>query len=93
MKVVNHGVPEAVMEEMMKVAEEFFQLPAEDKLHLYSNDYRQRTRVSTSFNASKEDVLHWRDYLRHPCHPLEDHIDSWPEKPPSYRYISKHPKF
>ncbi|KAF9605623.1 hypothetical protein IFM89_017966 [Coptis chinensis] len=87
-EVVNHGVSEHLMESMLEVAKEFFQMPEEDKMHLYSNDFRKRTFLSTSFNATKEDVLHWRDYLRHPCHPLEDHMESWPSKPPSYREIT-----
>ncbi|XP_077252085.1 protein DMR6-LIKE OXYGENASE 1-like [Tasmannia lanceolata] len=87
-EVVNHGVSDKLMDEMIKVAEEFFQMPVEDRAHLYSDDYHKRTRVSTSFNVSKEDKLHWRDYLRHPCYPMEDHIESWPNKPSSYKKIA-----
>ncbi|KAF5204390.1 Dmr6-like oxygenase [Thalictrum thalictroides] len=87
-EVINHGVSEAIMEDMMKVADEFFQLPVEDKLHLFSTDYRKRTLLSTSFNATKEATMHWRDYLRHPCNPLEEHINSWPTNPSSYRDVA-----
>ncbi|KAF5182629.1 Dmr6-like oxygenase, partial [Thalictrum thalictroides] len=32
--------------------------------------------------------MHWRDYLRHPCNPLEEHINSWPTNPSSYRDVA-----
>ncbi|KAF8401866.1 hypothetical protein HHK36_012813 [Tetracentron sinense] len=45
LKVVNHGVSEALMDDMMRVADEFFQIPTENKAQLFSNDYHKRTRV------------------------------------------------
>ncbi|XP_068665041.1 protein DMR6-LIKE OXYGENASE 1-like [Aristolochia californica] len=87
-KIDIEELEDGLMEKMMRVAEEFFEMPMEDRAHLYSNDYNRRTRVSTSFNVGKEETLHWRDYLRHPCHPLEDYIDSWPTKPEFYREIT-----
>eukprot|EP01018_Ginkgo_biloba_P034491 Gb_32886 [translate_table: standard] len=47
-----------------------------------------QVRVSTSFNIRTEEVLNWRDFLRRPCHPLEDYIGSWPQKPSTYREIA-----
>lgn len=87
-QIVNHGVPEAVMKSMMGIAKEFFEMPVEDRACLYSEDPNQRVRLSTSFNIGKEKVLNWRDYLLHPCHPLEEVIGSWPEKPAAYREIA-----
>ncbi|KAF6153025.1 hypothetical protein GIB67_004242 [Kingdonia uniflora] len=89
-QVANHGVSEALMGDMMEIAEEYFDMPLEDEVHLCTNDYRKRTRVCTRFcNTSNKDVhMHWRDYLRHPCYPIEYHIDSWPNNPSSYRYIA-----
>jgi len=87
-QIVNHGVPEATMKSMMGIAKEFFEMPVEDRACLYSEDTNQRVRLSTSFNISKEKVLNWRDYLLHPCHPLEEFIGSWPEKPAAYREIA-----
>jgi isopenicillin N synthase-like dioxygenase len=87
-QIVNHGVPEIVMKSMMEIAKEFFEMPVEDRAYLYSEDTNQRVRLCTSFNISKEKVLSWRDYLLHPCHPLEDVMNSWPEKPTAYREIA-----
>lgn len=84
-QIVNHGVPEAVMKNMMEVAKEFFEMPVEDRVRYYSEDRNQPTRVGTSVNLSKEKVLNWRDYLTHTCQPLEEVISSWPEKPAAYR--------
>ncbi|KAK8674451.1 hypothetical protein V6N13_112742 [Hibiscus sabdariffa] len=90
-QVVNHGVPEDVMNGSMDVFKEFFEMPAEDKATmLHSEDPRNRCRLSTS---STEKVHHWRDKLRHPCHTLQDCIKHWPEKPIRYNLalgLSKH---
>ncbi|KAB5556021.1 hypothetical protein DKX38_006930 [Salix brachista] len=34
-----------------------------------------------------EDVHLWRDNLRNSCHPLEECIQHWPEKPARYRHV------
>ncbi|KAK8717966.1 hypothetical protein V6N13_045216 [Hibiscus sabdariffa] len=88
-QVVNHGVPEDLMKESMDVLKEFFEMPAEDKAVLYSEDPRNRCRLSTSsVNYAREKVHHWRDNLRHPCLPgLEDCIQLWPQKPIRYREV------
>lgn len=41
-----------------------------------------------SIDYVKEKVLFWRENLRHPYHPLEDHIQFWPRNLTSYRYIT-----
>eukprot|EP00253_Pinus_taeda_P006253 PITA_06253 len=87
-QIVNHGVPKNVMESMMGIAKEFFEMPIDDRACLYSEDIKQPVRLSASFNPSKDQVLNWLDYLTHPCHPLEEVIGSWPEKPAAYRDIA-----
>jgi len=87
-QIVNHGVPDTVMKSMMGIAKEFFEMPVEHRACLYSEDRKQRVRLSTSFDILKEKVHHWRDYLTHPCHPLEEFMGSWPEKPAAYREIA-----
>eukprot|EP01018_Ginkgo_biloba_P034490 Gb_32876 [translate_table: standard] len=89
-QIVNHGMGEKVMKDMMDVGREFFEIPVQDRAHLYSEDPMQQVRVSPSINIRKEEVLNWRDYLRHPCHPLEHFIDSWPQKPSAYRDAAKY---
>ncbi|KAL4191374.1 hypothetical protein AMTRI_Chr07g80220 [Amborella trichopoda] len=75
-QIMNHGVPEDVIQEMLGVATEFFEMPIEERAKLYSEDPKTQVRVQL-----------WRDFLRHPCHPLEDYIDSWPQMPENYRYL------
>ncbi|KAK9910073.1 hypothetical protein M0R45_034048 [Rubus argutus] len=84
-QVKNHGVKEAVIDNVMAVAKEFFHLPASERMKVYSEDPYKTVRLSTSFNVKAEDVPSWRDYLRLHCHPLEDYIHEWPSNPPSFR--------
>jgi isopenicillin N synthase-like dioxygenase len=85
LEVKNHGVEEAVIDNVMAVAKEFFHLPASERMKVYSEDPYKTVRLSTSFNVKAEDVPSWRDYLRLHCHPLEDYIHEWPSNPPSFR--------
>ncbi|KAH1106121.1 hypothetical protein J1N35_009889 [Gossypium stocksii] len=87
-QVVNHGIPKNLVTDTMNVFKEFFELPAEDKVSVYSNDLKRPCRLYTSSsNYDHENVHLWRDNLRHPCHPLEDCIKIWPQKPTRYREI------
>jgi 2'-deoxymugineic-acid 2'-dioxygenase / mugineic-acid 3-dioxygenase len=70
-QVVNHGVPEQVMQDMEVVCE-FFRLPAEDKAHLYSEsaDRHRTNRIFTGATYETDGEQYWRDCLRAPCPPL-----------------------
>ncbi|XP_059066718.1 protein DMR6-LIKE OXYGENASE 2-like [Cryptomeria japonica] len=87
-QIMNHGVSETVMKSMMDIAKEFFEMPVEDRVSLYSEDAQQAVLVSTSFNVTKDEFFEWKDYLRHPCHPLEKFINSWSQKPAVYREVA-----
>ncbi|CAN0922771.1 Protein DOWNY MILDEW RESISTANCE 6 [Linum grandiflorum] len=84
-QVINHGVGLEAKEEMLRVATEFFELPVEEKMKIYSDDPSKTMRLSTSFNVKKEKVHNWRDYLRLHCHPLPKYAPEWPSNPPSFR--------
>ncbi|CAK7346418.1 unnamed protein product [Dovyalis caffra] len=86
-QVINHGVPEDLMNNAMSVFKEVFEMPAEDQASIYSEDPNRSCRLFTSsFQYCQEDVHYWRDYLKHPCHPdLDQNIQQWPEKPTGYR--------
>ncbi|KAL2921636.1 Protein DOWNY MILDEW RESISTANCE 6 [Bienertia sinuspersici] len=84
-EVTNHGVSKEIVGEMQRVAQEFFKLPVEEKMKLYSDDPTKTMRLSTSFNVNKEEVHNWRDYLRLHCWPLEDYLSEWPSNPPSFK--------
>ncbi|XP_031091860.1 protein DOWNY MILDEW RESISTANCE 6-like isoform X2 [Ipomoea triloba] len=81
--VINHGVPKKVIDDMLKAAEKFSELPVEEKKKLYySDDLSKTMRLSTSnFN--------WRDRLRLDCFPCckKKCSPEWPSNPSSYRGI------
>ncbi|RVW41257.1 Protein downy mildew resistance 6 [Vitis vinifera] len=84
-QVINHGVAAEMMEKMLEVADEFYRLPVEEKMKLYSDDPTKTMRLSTSFNVNKEKVHNWRDYLRLHCYPLDQYTPEWPSNPPSFK--------
>lgn len=73
---------------MLGTATEFFSLPVEEKMKLYSDDPSKTMRLSTSFNVKKEKVHNWRDYLRLHCYPLEKYVPEWPSNPSSFKYVN-----
>ncbi|KAL6495415.1 Protein DOWNY MILDEW RESISTANCE 6 [Orobanche gracilis] len=89
-QVINHGVSNETMDKMLEVAHEFFSLPVEEKMKLYSDDSTKTMRLSTSFNMKNETVHNWRDYLRLHCYPLEKYVPEWPSNPSSFKDIVSH---
>lgn len=87
-QVINHGVSKTLTDDTMDLFKEFFDMPNEDKASYYSDDPSRRCRLYTSsYNYANEPVHIWRDNLVHPCHPLEDYQQIWPEKPTRYREL------
>ncbi|KAK2989503.1 hypothetical protein RJ640_019602 [Escallonia rubra] len=87
-QVINHGVSETLMDDTMKLFKEFFDMPDEDKASVYSEDPSKSCRLYTSsYNYANEKVHFWRDNLKHPCHPLEEWVHLWPERPIRYRDV------
>ncbi|XP_052184854.1 protein DOWNY MILDEW RESISTANCE 6-like isoform X3 [Diospyros lotus] len=84
-QVINHGVEKEAVEKMVEAAKEFFSLPVEEKMKLYSDEPSKTVRLSTSSNVKKEKVHNWRDYLRLHCFPLDQYLPQWPSNPPSFR--------
>ncbi|XP_059313786.1 2-oxoglutarate-dependent dioxygenase 19-like isoform X2 [Lycium ferocissimum] len=82
--VVNHGIPEKLMKAVIDCTHEFFNLPEEEKQEFAGKHVLDPIRYGTSFNASKEIVFFWRDYLKVFVHP---HFHS-PTKPQGYRDIT-----
>jgi 2'-deoxymugineic-acid 2'-dioxygenase / mugineic-acid 3-dioxygenase len=66
-----------VMAEMMTTAEEFFRLPAAEKMRYYSTDGKKLPRFHTSVGNEQEKVLYWRDCLKLGCHASQQ----CPDKP------------
>ncbi|ONK54942.1 uncharacterized protein A4U43_UnF9460 [Asparagus officinalis] len=86
-QIKNHGVPEKLISEILRVAKEFFNLPESERMKNYSNNPLKTTRLSTSFNVSAEKISNWRDFLRLHCYPLEDFVHEWPSNPSDFREV------
>ncbi|GFP89533.1 protein srg1 [Phtheirospermum japonicum] len=88
-RIINHGIKMSLIEEMMSVAGEFFDLSLAEKMKYVSDDVMSPVRYGTSLNTSKKHTLHWRDYFRHYGHPLNESFHLWPLNPPKYRNVAK----
>ncbi|XP_020231504.1 protein DOWNY MILDEW RESISTANCE 6-like [Cajanus cajan] len=85
-QVINHGISVNLMNDVRSVFKELFEMPAEEKQKLCSNDPSKTCKMLTSSsNYATEKVHLWRDNFRHPCHPLEQWQHLWPQNPIRYR--------
>ncbi|XP_028790551.1 hyoscyamine 6-dioxygenase-like [Neltuma alba] len=85
-QVKNHGVSENLMTEAMGVFKEIFQRSNLAKQKLDSQDVSKRCRLKTcTINCTADKVHLWRDFLMHPCHPLEQWQHTWPQNPTRYQ--------
>lgn len=82
--MINHGVAETVMTEMVDICREFFDLEEEEKREYETKHVLDPIRYGTSFNPKMEKVFFWRDYLKIMVHP-NFHA---PTKPSRFRSYS-----
>ncbi|XP_058781458.1 2-oxoglutarate-dependent dioxygenase 19-like [Vicia villosa] len=83
--LINHGVPESLMEELMKKSREFHDLPMEEKKEFCDNgEPFSPIRHGTSFHPPAENVHYWRDFLKVLTAPQF----IFPHKPPGYREVA-----
>ncbi|KAM0935582.1 putative (S)-norcoclaurine synthase [Dioscorea sansibarensis] len=84
-QLINHGVPEEVIQRMMSVIEEFFKLPLEEKM-LFKQPPGQAEGYGQWFVFSEEQKLDWADLLFFHTWPLHlRKIGLWPTKPSTFR--------
>ncbi|KAL9167405.1 hypothetical protein ABFS82_05G095300 [Erythranthe guttata] len=86
MHLVNHGVPEELMERVKNAGRAFFELPVEEKEE-YANDQAagnvQGYGSKLANNASGQ--LEWEDYFFHCVFPPEKRdLSIWPKNPADY---------
>ncbi|XP_078165767.1 2'-deoxymugineic-acid 2'-dioxygenase-like [Carex rostrata] len=87
-QVINHGVSEQLMRDMIRVTEEFFNMSEEDKAAYYSEDIYKTNRLFSSTDLAKKDgPRYWRDCLRLACYPVPETINDWPDKPAKLREV------
>ncbi|CAL0316937.1 unnamed protein product [Lupinus luteus] len=79
--VVNHGIRDDVLNNMLDVSSRFFNLPFEERAKYITSDVRAAVRYGTSFNQAKDSVFCWRDFFKLLCNPLPDYMPHWPSPP------------
>eukprot|EP01018_Ginkgo_biloba_P006791 Gb_19770 [translate_table: standard] len=85
-QVVNHGVPQSLMDRMRGVIREFFELPLEEKKQYASNLGSSLQGYGQLFVASDDQVLDWADLIFLLCLPVKARdMNLWPTKPPDFR--------
>lgn len=82
LQVTNHGLPKKVMDEMIEVSKSFFDLTEEEKGDYSGKKVFDPIKYGTSFNASLDKSLYWRDHLKVFVHP---HFNA-PLKPNNFRF-------
>ncbi|KAJ4822025.1 hypothetical protein Tsubulata_001599 [Turnera subulata] len=81
--VINHGVPNLLREETIRLAETFFNLSEEEKREYTGTQLFDPIRYGTSFNVTVDKIRFWRDFLKIHVHPSF----SAPNKPPGLSEI------
>ena len=83
--MVNHGIPESVLEEMMDGTRRFHELDTEVKKTFYSRDLSRKVMYNSNFNLYKSEAANWRDtfYCVMSPHPLNPQ-----ELPTTCRYVT-----
>ncbi|KAJ6724179.1 PROTEIN DMR6-LIKE OXYGENASE 2 [Salix viminalis] len=83
----NHGISEKLLGDIMSTAREFFHLPEEERMKLYSPDPTSLIRLATGFKDEKQNVFVSRESLKFHAHPIEKYVNLWPTNPSSYREV------
>lgn len=85
LQLVNHGVPEDVINKLRQDIEEFFKLPLEEK-EAFAQLPGQIEGYGQAFVQSDEQKLDWGDMLFIGTHPSTfKQLRFWPTNPPSCR--------
>ncbi|KAF5732865.1 flavonol synthase/flavanone 3-hydroxylase-like [Tripterygium wilfordii] len=84
-QVINHGIPNSVMNDALEVAMDFFNLPIKEKMLLLSANVHEPVRYGSSLNQVRDKVQFWRDFIKHYSQPICKWIHLWPANPPSYK--------
>ncbi|KAK9049798.1 hypothetical protein SSX86_031233 [Deinandra increscens subsp. villosa] len=84
-QLINHGIPQKVLDEALEASFQFFNLPMTEKEKYMSNDVHKPVRYGTSIKDGLDKVQFWRVFLKHYAHPLNGWIQQWPNNPSDYR--------
>ncbi|CAK9168778.1 unnamed protein product [Ilex paraguariensis] len=81
-QIMNHGIPQSILDGAPSVAIGFFDLPTGEKVKFMSNDVHKPVRYGTSLRGGVDKVQFWRVFLKHYASPLKDWVELWPSNPP-----------
>ncbi|KAL0289131.1 UNVERIFIED_CONTAM: putative 2-oxoglutarate-dependent dioxygenase SLC1 [Sesamum calycinum] len=87
-QLVNHGMEEEIINNMVNVGKRFFEMPLSEREKYMSADVSAPVRCGTSFNQKNDGVFCWRDFLKLVCHPMPDVLSHWPSSPHDFREMA-----
>lgn len=82
-QLVNHGIEEGIVADMVDVGRRFFEMPIAEREKYMSADLSSPVRYGTSFNQTNDGVFSWRDFLKL----VSDNNNNaaWPSSPADFR--------
>ncbi|XP_068658700.1 jasmonate-induced oxygenase 4 [Aristolochia californica] len=88
-QVINHGIPERLLDDIRSAGRSFFDAPMEDKMKYVCDPNSAASEGYGSRMLAKDDgVLDWRDYFDHHTLPeTRRNPGKWPDFPPYYREV------
>eukprot|EP00268_Persea_americana_P031329 TRINITY_DN3045_c0_g1_i1.p1 TRINITY_DN3045_c0_g1~~TRINITY_DN3045_c0_g1_i1.p1 ORF type:complete len:376 (-),score=51.88 TRINITY_DN3045_c0_g1_i1:324-1451(-) len=84
-QMVNHGIPDGVLEKMIESVVSFNELPKEEKKVFYTRDLKKKVRFNSNFDLYQSRAANWRDSLYCAMAPDPPNAD---ELPPVCRDIT-----
>ncbi|KAG0453033.1 hypothetical protein HPP92_025697 [Vanilla planifolia] len=86
-QVVNHGIDAGLIDDMMRLARDFFALPPEEKRRFYMSDGKRGGFIVSS-HLEGEAFQDWRELVSFFSHPLRVRDYSrWPDRPEGWRDV------
>lgn len=62
-QIVNHGIPDEVLDEMIGGVRQFNEQPKETKMEFYTRDINRKVHLRTNYDLFKSVAANWRDTL------------------------------
>ncbi|XP_074284167.1 1-aminocyclopropane-1-carboxylate oxidase homolog 1-like [Silene latifolia] len=77
-QVVNHGIPQSVLDEMLDGVKRFFEDDNEVKKSYYTRDYSKKMIYNSNFDLFSGPATSWRDSFRCLLAPSPPNLDDLP---------------
>ncbi|KAG9135919.1 hypothetical protein Leryth_002614 [Lithospermum erythrorhizon] len=78
-QVVNHGIPQEIMDEMIQGVDSFHNLPNKEKMEVYSRDVSKKVRFYSNIDLYQAKSANWRDSLACQMAPHPPNLDELPK--------------